>query len=95
MMIVDRIREAKGLSQGDLERKTGLLRCYVSRVENGHTLPSLETMEKFARGLEVPIYHLLYDGEKPPKEVSPKTEESDPMLFGGTRKENAYLTKLR
>ena len=60
------LREAKKLSQGDIEKKTGLLRCYVSRVENGHTVPALETLEKFARALEVPLYALLYDGDKPP-----------------------------
>jgi len=32
-------RLQKGLSQGDIEKKTGLLRCYLSRVENGHTCP--------------------------------------------------------
>lgn len=50
------IREAKKLSQGDVEHRTGLLRAYVSRVENGHTVPAVETLEKFARALEVPMY---------------------------------------
>ncbi|HXG20700.1 MAG TPA: helix-turn-helix transcriptional regulator [Methylomirabilota bacterium] len=45
------IREAKKLSQGDVEHRTGLLRAYVSRVENGHTVPAIETLEKFARAL--------------------------------------------
>jgi transcriptional regulator with XRE-family HTH domain len=60
------LREYKNLSQGDIEKRTGLLRCYVSRVENGHTSPSIESLEKFARALEVPIFQLFYDGEKPP-----------------------------
>ena len=58
MIIGERLRvmgEEKRLSQGDIERKTGLLRCYVSRVENGHTVPAVETLEKFARPLEVPM----------------------------------------
>ena len=59
-------REEKKLSQGDLEERTGLLRCYISRVENGHTVPSLATLEKFALGLEVPLYLLVYDGGEPP-----------------------------
>jgi len=59
------IREARKLSQGDIERRTGLIRCYVSRVENGHTVPALETLERFARALEVPMYALFYDGEAP------------------------------
>ena len=70
MIIGERLkqfRESKGLSQGDIEKRTGLLRCYISRVENGHTTPSIETLEKFARSLSVPIYALFYDGEEPPK----------------------------
>ena len=58
MVIGDRLktlREAKDLSQGDIEKRTGLLRCYVSRVENGHTVPSVETLQEFARALKLPI----------------------------------------
>jgi transcriptional regulator with XRE-family HTH domain len=69
MYIADRLRqlrEAKNLSQGDIEKRTGLLRCYISRVENGHTVPSLETLEKIARALEVPLYQLFYEDEKTP-----------------------------
>ena len=61
------LRDAKKLSQGEIEQRTGLLRCYISRVENGHTVPSIETLEKMARGLEVPIYQIFYDGDEPPK----------------------------
>jgi transcriptional regulator with XRE-family HTH domain len=52
MIIGDRLRvlrEQKKFSQGEIERRTGLLRCYISRVENGHTVPAVETLEKFAR----------------------------------------------
>ena len=52
MIISERLkqfREFQNLSQGDIEERTGLLRCYVSRVENGHTTPSVGTLEKFAR----------------------------------------------
>src|SRR5689334_24485622 len=69
MIIGDRLkalREAKNLSQGDIEERTGLLRCYTSRVENGHTVPSVETLEKYARALEIPMYHLMFDGDDPP-----------------------------
>jgi transcriptional regulator with XRE-family HTH domain len=61
------LREARKLSQGDMEKRTGLLRCYISRVENGHTVPAIETLEKMARALEVPLYTLFYDGDVPPK----------------------------
>jgi transcriptional regulator with XRE-family HTH domain len=57
------LREAKNLSQGDVEKKTGLLRCYTSRVENGYTVPSVETLEKYARAFEVPLYRFFTDGQ--------------------------------
>jgi transcriptional regulator with XRE-family HTH domain len=43
------------------------LRCYISRVENGHTIPAVETLEKLARAMEIPLYQIFYDGEGPPK----------------------------
>jgi transcriptional regulator with XRE-family HTH domain len=70
LIIGDRLkqlRESKGMSQGDIQKKTGLIRCYISRCENGHTVPAIETLEKFAHALEVPMYVLFYDGEEPPK----------------------------
>jgi transcriptional regulator with XRE-family HTH domain len=61
-----KLREERNLSQGDIEKRTGLLRCYISRVENGHTVPSLGTLEKLAAALEIPLFQLFYDGEEPP-----------------------------
>jgi|SRR5579863_1183204 len=61
------LRESKELSQGDIEARTGLLRCYISRVEHGHTVPALETLQKLARALETPLYQLFYEGEEPPR----------------------------
>jgi transcriptional regulator with XRE-family HTH domain len=58
-----KLREERSLSQGDVERKTGLLRCYTSRVENGYTVPSIDTLEKYARALEVPLYRFFTDEE--------------------------------
>ena len=55
------LREAKNLSQGDIEKKTGLLRCYLSRVENGHTVPSLDTLSKIAQALDLPIAQFFVD----------------------------------
>lgn len=73
MMVGERlraIRELKGMSQGDIERKTGLFRCYVSRVENGHTVPAIETLEKWARALNVHISQLfLIDGAGVPRDI--------------------------
>jgi transcriptional regulator with XRE-family HTH domain len=61
------LREEKDFSQGDIEKATGLLRCYVSRVENGHTVPTVETLEKWARALDMPLYKVMYEGNEPPK----------------------------
>ncbi len=51
--VIRSYRSDRGLSQGDIERRTGLLRCYLSRVENGHTVPSLETLAKIAEAMEI------------------------------------------
>ncbi len=99
MLIGDRlraIREAKKLSQGDIETRTGLKRCYVSRVENGHTVPAIETLEKFACALEVLLYQLFYEGEEPPK--LPGLQErlsAEQGARGTSRKEAVFLEKLR
>jgi transcriptional regulator with XRE-family HTH domain len=58
------LRTQKNMSQGDVEKRTGLLRCYISRVENGHVVPSLDTLEKMARALEVPMYRLFTDEDR-------------------------------
>ena|SRR5712671_6071285 len=55
------VRESKKLSQGHIEKETGLLRCYVSRVENGHTTPSIETLEKWVRSLDITMSQLFAD----------------------------------
>jgi transcriptional regulator with XRE-family HTH domain len=99
VIIGDRLRamrEEKHFSQGDIEKKTGLLRCYISRVENGHTVPAIETLEKMARALEVPMYQLFYDGEEPPKLPNlPKRKSSDDIVWGSAGKDARYLSKLR
>ncbi|MHB8413367.1 MAG: helix-turn-helix domain-containing protein [Candidatus Acidiferrales bacterium] len=58
------IRKAKNLSQRDIEKYSGLQRPYISCVECGHIVPSLETIEKFARGLGIPTYQLFIDAEE-------------------------------
>lgn len=78
MIIGERIRtlrERKGLSQGDIEKRSNLLRCYISRVENGHTVPTIENLEKFSRALEVPLHELFYEGEEVPPDLSSVTAE--------------------
>jgi|SRR5882762_6388594 len=98
MVISDRlraIREQKELSQGDIEQRTGLKRCYVSRVENGHTIPSIETLEKMARPLEVPLYQFFYDGEEPPEIPSlPKSVATDSDDWGRSGESGKFFHRL-
>ena len=67
---LNQLRTAKGMSQGDIEKLTGLLRCYISRVENGHTVPSLGTLERMAKALEIEVYQLFFEGEGKPVPVA-------------------------
>ncbi len=89
------LREEKDLSQGDIEQRTGLLRCYISRVENGHTVPAIETLEKMARALEVPMYQLFYDGDKPPKPLSVMKGIAAAGEWGETGKDAKLLNRFR
>ena len=99
MIIGDRLRELRQqqhLSQEDIEKRTGLLRCYISRVENGHTVPAFETIEKFARALEVPLYQLFYDGEAPPALPNIiKRKSAKDVAWGSSGKEARLLEKFR
>lgn len=98
MIIGDRLRvlrEQKQISQGEIEKRTGLLRCYVSRVENGHTVPAVETLEKFARALEVPLYQLFYEGDGlQPMKSEPK-RKSEPSGWGQSGRDARILTQFR
>jgi transcriptional regulator with XRE-family HTH domain len=96
MVIADRLktlREQKNMSQGEIERRTGLLRCYISRVENGHTVPAINTLEKMAQALEVPMYRLFYDGKKPPAPIIPTP--ADPKGWGSSGSDAKTLHKFR
>src|ERR1700722_16777981 len=90
------LREEKQLSQGDIQERTGLSRNYVSRVENGHTVPVVETLEKFARALEVPLYQLFYEGERP-AELSnlTKRKAAQKSEWGSSGKDRLTLDRFR
>ena len=93
MLIGDRLRalrEQKNLSQGHIEKRTGLLRCYVSRVENGHTVPSVSTLEKWARALDVPLYQIFYEGDNAPAPPQPIETNS-----GLNRADARFLMQMR
>jgi transcriptional regulator with XRE-family HTH domain len=98
MIIGDRLRalrEEKKFSQGEIEKRTGLLRCYVSRVENGHTVPSVDTLEKYARALEIPMYQLFYDGDSPPKLPNLlKRKSADDILWGNSGDDARMLAEF-
>jgi transcriptional regulator with XRE-family HTH domain len=99
MVIGDKLRALraeKKLSQGDIEHRTGLLRCYISRVENGHTVPAVATLEKLARALEIPMYQLFHDGDKPPKLPNLlKRKSPDDTAWGSSGKDAKFLNNLR
>jgi transcriptional regulator with XRE-family HTH domain len=95
MIVGERIRslrEEKKLSRGDLQERTGLQRTYIWRVENGYTVPAIETLEKFARGLNVPIYKFFYEGKRRPP-LAPVNESGS--LWGAQGEEKKMLRKFR
>ncbi len=92
------LREQKQMTQGDIEKRTGLLSCYISRVENGHTVPSLGTLERFAVVLDVPLYQLFFSGEEAPStpSLTPRQTLEEITADNGDKGEDAqYLLKLR
>jgi len=99
VLIADRLRalrQEKKLSQGDIEKRSGLLRCYISRVENGHTVPAVETLEKLARAMDVPLYQLFYNIDELPEITSVREPETvDNAGWGSTRKEARLLGQFR
>ena len=98
MVLGDRLRQLrqqKNLSQGDIQKRTGLLRCYISRVENGHTVPSIETLEKMARAFEVPMYRLFHEGDTlpdPPVAANRATREPE---WGSRGRDARFLRQIR
>jgi transcriptional regulator with XRE-family HTH domain len=82
------IRVAKGLSQSDMEKRTGMLGCYISRVENGHTEPSIRTLEKLAKALGIELSQLFVAGGGEPVPVRRPLNE-------GTREEPEELKLVR
>ena len=94
---IRKLRQEKGLSQGDIKARTGLLRCYISRVEHGHTVPSLETMERFAAGLDMPLYQLFYRGEESPptNNLTPRVTVEELAEEGVASQEDGFLLNLK
>jgi transcriptional regulator with XRE-family HTH domain len=87
------LRVAKNLSQGDIEKQTGLVRAYTSRVENGYTVPSIGTLEKYAHALEVPLYRFFTDEASVKMPKLPKSK-NDSSLWGERGKERSEVQVL-
>lgn len=97
-MIGDRlrnIREQRKLSQREVEKKTGLLRCYISRVENGHTVPALATIEKLARAFDLPLYQIFYEGEQTPKSFVVSPDKNSRVTWASSRKAARFLHRFQ
>lgn len=87
--VIRNYRTGRGLSQGDIERRTGLLRCYLSRVENGHTVPSLETLAKIADAIGISLADFF------PAPDTPEEREARRLAEELTEEELWILTELK
>jgi transcriptional regulator with XRE-family HTH domain len=87
--VIKSYRSQRGLSQGDIERRTGLLRCYLSRVENGHTVPSLETLAKIAEAMEISLADFF------PGTETPRDKETQKMLGELSQDEIRFLAEIK
>ena len=87
--VIKSYRLERSLSQGDIERRTGLLRCYLSRVENGHTIPSLETLAKIAEAMEISLADFF------PGSASPQDREKKKMLGEMSEDEIRFLGEIK
>jgi len=93
-------RLQKSMSQGDIEKRTGLLRCYLSRVENGHTIPSLDTLAKIANAMELPLAQFFADANAPhagngapAKPAAPQLSEDEVRFLAQIRKYSPSLNE--
>jgi transcriptional regulator with XRE-family HTH domain len=87
--VIRTYRGQRGLSQGDIERRTGLLRCYLSRVENGHTVPSLETLAKIAEAMDITLAEFF------PGTETPRDRETQKMLGELSQDEIRFLVEIK
>jgi transcriptional regulator with XRE-family HTH domain len=87
--VIKTYRSQRGLSQGDIERRTGLLRCYLSRVENGHTVPSLETLAKIAEAMEISLADFF------PGTETNHDKETQKMLGELSQDEIRFLAEIK
>lgn len=98
--VIRSFRQKRGLSQGDLEKRTGLMRCYISRVENGHTVPSIETLSRIARALDAQLADLFLnadavaaDGDPTEQQFLEEVRRYLPILSPAEREQVLELVK--
>ncbi len=85
-------RLQKGMSQGDIEKRTGLLRCYLSRVENGHTIPSLDTLAKIATAMDLPLAQFFVDSNGDNNKANlPQLSEDEVRFLSQIRRYSSNL----
>lgn len=81
------LRLARGLSQSDIVRRTGLMAPYVSFIECGHKVPQLRTLEKWAEALRVPLYQFfLPDGAVHQRSAIVRLNYKEKRLFNLLRR---------
>jgi transcriptional regulator with XRE-family HTH domain len=99
MVICGRLRTLpaeKKLSRRYIAKRTGLERRYISKVENGYIVPTVETLEKMAGALEVPLYTLFYDDEAPPRLGNlPNRKTCDDIAWGSSGKNTRISASAR
>jgi len=84
-------RLQRSMSQGDIEKRTGLLRCYLSRVENGHTVPSLDTLAKIASAMDLPLSQFFAEGHSNGQKGLPQLSDDELRFLSQIRKYSANL----
>jgi transcriptional regulator with XRE-family HTH domain len=60
---IKRVRKEKKMTQKDLGEIVGISNTYLSDIEIGRTNPSIKTLKRIAKGLEVSYVELLKDTE--------------------------------
>jgi transcriptional regulator with XRE-family HTH domain len=69
---VRKAREGAGLTQDEIEKRTGIAAPHLSRLEAGRHLPSLKTVKRVAEALGVDVCDLL---PKPRPARKPRREK--------------------
>src|SRR5262245_49751618 len=62
---IRRLREARGLTQEQLAGAVGMMRSNISRIEAAKHRPTLETLERIAKALKVPVADLIVPARYP------------------------------